>query len=215
MEENVKVWYDFEFIENGSTIVPISLGMVRSDNAEYYAVNSDIYDDDDLKAQIEGHQWLMENVVPNLPVTSKPEYRAGENHRKWGFLQLDMDSVLVKPPRLIRAESLAFLTELGKPQLNGWYCAYGHVCLMQMWGPMIRKPEMLPMWSRDLKQEADRLGNPTVPEQEGTEHNALHDARHIRHIDRYLEGLAAIRGQTDLPSDLGPCPQHPGEYGDH
>jgi hypothetical protein len=49
------------------------------------------------------------------------------------------------------------------------------------------------MWTSDLKQEAARLGNPKVPEQEAGEHNALADARHNKVIAAFLAGL------RDLP----------------
>lgn len=210
----VDIYYDFEFIENGASIIPISVGMIRPDiSAEYYAVNSDIYYDEDLRHRIESHQWLMENVVPNLPVREKPRYRSGENTSKWGFLSLDTRSRLVKPQWVIRNEIFDFtskgLEEQHQVRLNGWFCDYDHVCLMQMFGPMINRPKHLPMWTRDLKQEADRLGNPKVPDQTETEHNALNDARHVRVIEEFLAQHYAMYG------DDGPCPDHPDQFGDH
>lgn len=187
-----RVWYDTEFIENGRTIDLISIGMVREDGAEYYAVSSDSAEDD-IKSRIQNHQWLMENVVPHLPVTSKPSYRAGENSCKWGFYHLDLHSPLVKPAWVIRNEVTAFLA-VPQLQLRAWYGAYDHVVLMQLWGRMIDKPEGIPMWTFDLKQEADRLGNPQVPDW-GTEHNALDDAKRAREIDRFLEHYLATEWQ--------------------
>ena len=82
----------------------------------------------------------------------------------------------------------AFIQDIKDPQLRAWYAAYDHVRLMQLWGPMIRKPKGVPMWTFDLKQEAWRLGDPEVPKQDpATEHHALQDALHDRRIDLFLE----------------------------
>jgi hypothetical protein len=50
------------------------------------------------------------------------------------------------------------------------------------------------MWTNDLKQEAERLGNPAVPEQGAGEHNALADARHNRVIAEFLGQLQETSG---------------------
>jgi hypothetical protein len=86
-------------------------------------------------------------------------------------------------------------------ELNGWFSAYDHVCLMQLWGPMSERPEGMPMWTRDLKQECRRLEDLLdqkleVPRhKEGTEHNALEDAKRHREIDLFLQTVSeAHRG---------------------
>lgn len=72
-----------------------------------------------------------------------------------------------------------------------WYGAYDHVCLVQsLWGEMVKLPPYVPMLTHDLKSEAMRLGNPTMPEQKGTEHNALADAEGNLHKARFLWELA-------------------------
>jgi hypothetical protein len=45
------------------------------------------------------------------------------------------------------------------------------------------------MYTRDLKQEIMRLGNPRVPEQESGNHNALEDARWNKMTYEYLMNL--------------------------
>ena len=54
--------YDTEFLEDGTTIELISIGIVASDGREYYAVNSDMDTE-----RIYGDPWLKENVWPHLP----------------------------------------------------------------------------------------------------------------------------------------------------
>ncbi|TWH05595.1 uncharacterized protein DUF5051, partial [Rhodococcus rhodochrous J45] len=55
----MKYFYDTEFLENGSTIDLISIGIVAEDGREYYAVNSDMDHD-----RIAHDEWLCKNVVP-------------------------------------------------------------------------------------------------------------------------------------------------------
>jgi hypothetical protein len=59
-----KIWFDFEFIEDGKTIDPISIGMIRDDGKTYYAEFSDC----DLSRC---DDWLRKNVVPKLERTVK------------------------------------------------------------------------------------------------------------------------------------------------
>lgn len=54
--------YDTEFLDDGSTIDLISIGIVCEDGREYYAVNSDM-----PRERISRDDWLCQNVVPHLP----------------------------------------------------------------------------------------------------------------------------------------------------
>src|SRR5205814_10714422 len=76
----------------------------------------------------------------------------------------------------------------GKPELWGYYSAYDHVAFCQLFGTMMDLPKGFPMYTRDLKQWCDQLGNPRLPEQGKGEHNALADARHNRVMYEFLEG---------------------------
>jgi hypothetical protein len=60
---------------------------------------------------------------------------------------------------------------------------------------MIGLPKGVPMWTNDLRQEAERLGNPDLPEQAEGEHNALADALHNVAIARAL-GLVTSSGEA-------------------
>ena len=62
-----RIWYDFEFLENGSTIFPISVGMVDDQGRELYLVNEDI-EGSKIKEKIRNHDFLMGNVIPHLPL---------------------------------------------------------------------------------------------------------------------------------------------------
>ena len=172
----MKVFYDTEFLEDGRTIDLISIGMVAEDGREYYAVSQDATKRR-LRRRIRKHDWLMANVVPHLP-KAHGDYNL-YMPRRWLFNYTDP---CVKPRHVIAREVRDFIFAAPDPQLWAWYGAYDHVVLCQLWGKMIDLPKGVPMWTNDLKQECDRLGNPRIPEQAAGEHNALADARHNRDI---------------------------------
>jgi hypothetical protein len=191
----MKVYYDTEFIEDGRTIDLISIGMVAEDGREYYAVNAAIGSDlspggnDKLHDRIRRHHWIMRNVVPHLPLREGRDNGLRLGGEFGPDFWLSRDSVLVKPKWLIANEVRDFLAAAAPVELWAWYGAYDHVCLAQLWGPMVDLPDGVPMWTNDLRQECERLGNPQLPEQTESEHNALADARHLKVRAEYLEAL--------------------------
>lgn len=177
----MRIFYDTEFLENGKTIELISIGMVAENGREYYAVNRNM-----PKRRIRKHDWLMKNVVPGLPKAS-----GDERNMQIGWLFNPYDRA-VKPLRQIADEVRDFIRATSPtPQLWAWYGAYDHVALAQLFGPMIDLPSGIPMWTNDLRQECERLGNPQLPEQSGGVHNALADARHNLVRAQCLDRLAA------------------------
>lgn len=175
----MKIHYDCEFIEDGRTIDLISIGMVAEDGRELYAVNRDA-----PWKRIKKHDWLMANVVPRLP----------QPHGDWILHMpkswlIDFHNPAVKPREAIRDEVKAFIEHTPKAELWAWYGAYDHVCYAQLFGKMIDLPEGFPMHTNDLKQEAERLGNPTLPKQGSGVHNALADALWVR------DSFAALAGK--------------------
>lgn len=188
------ICYDTEFLEDGSTIGLISIGMVTDDGREYYAVNSDAPWD-----RIRKHDWLLRNVVPSLPVDGRKSLEAyvansPNSHPRPSvdFVGPDMKDSLVKPHWVIANEVRDFILGTDDPELWAWYAAYDHVALAQLWGPMASLPDGVPMWTNDLKQEAERLGNPELPPLPGlTEHHALYDAREVMFRLRWLRGRTA------------------------
>lgn len=177
--------YDLEFLEDGSTIELISIGIVCDDGREYYAVNRDM-----PVRRIRKHKWLMENVVPGLPKAHGD--RRLTMPKRWLF---DYADPAVKRRKRIAAEVAAFIQATGDPEAGAndvelWanYGAYDHVCLAQLWGPMIDLAPGVPMFTNDIQQEARRLGVgwDELPKQDSGEHNALADARHNQTIRRWL-----------------------------
>lgn len=199
----MKIWYDTEFLEDGKTIELISIGMVREDGKEYYAV----VDVDAITwLRITKHDWLIRNVLPSLPLRnvnildtyiSVPENSYPKP--SIDLLSLDFNDAIVKPKRVIANEVRDFITEIDKPSLWAWYGAYDHVALCQLWGPMIAiHGTKIPFWTNDLKQECNRLGNPIVPQQENGQHNALEDARHNREIDKFLNLYKNVKQNPEI-----------------
>lgn len=163
----MRIYHDWEFLEDGVTnsVYPISVGMVREDGKELYHVF--------MQAPwhlIENHDWLSQNVIPNLDATT----------------------INVADTKTIRYEVNEFLREASEHstiELWGWYSAYDHVCLSQLFGRMVDLPDFVPMWTNDIKQEAHRLGNVRIPDQrEPSEkpHNALDDARAELRMHQWL-----------------------------
>jgi hypothetical protein len=178
-----RIFYDTEFRENGRTIDLISIGMIREDNgAELYLVNREAPWGD-----IMHHTWLRQNVVPGLPITH-PLGRE-DNPGIWKFEEQHVDYTAIASYSTIAYRVAEFVLAAPDPQLWAWYGAYDHVALAQLFGPMIDLPDGIPMWTNDLRQECERLGNPRLPEQPEGEHNALADARHNMLRAQFLDAL--------------------------
>lgn len=167
----MRYFYDTEFIEDGTTVALISIGIVAEDGREYYAVNRNA-----PWGEIREHRWLMENVVPHL-TEGDP-----------GAFMFNVDTPVYIPRLFIAREVQQFLTANNGPiELWGYYSAYDHVVLAQLWGTMMQLPPGVPMWTNDVQQEAARLGlDGALPAQTGTAHNALDDARWTREAWQYL-----------------------------
>jgi len=208
----LRYWYDTEFIEDGKTIDLISIGIVAEDGREYYAISTAF---NASKAS----DWVKKNVLAHLPPRSpNPAYespRIVEEARAWrNRVDIALDLLAFCSPE-----------KYGKPEFWGYYSAYDHVALCQLYGTMMGLPrgykkclncgssltesneshhaaicngEIVkipgwPMYTRDIKQWCDELGNPELPKQDKGEHHALADARWNRLAWEFLRDLAASR----------------------
>lgn len=123
----MRYWYDTEFIEDGKTIDLISIGIVAEDGREYYAISTAF---NSKKAS----DWVKENVLVYLPKRDINPAEALlseiEARRAW------------KSRGEIKADVLAFCDpeKYGKPEFWGYYSAYDHVALCQLFGAMIELP---------------------------------------------------------------------------
>lgn len=185
------ITYDWEFIDDGKTIEPVSLGMKRrSDGAVIYAVNRQLRED-----QLFKNPWMVENVWPHLPLVSCDEKHGGMRTHCWtdGKGHVNRDHPDVRPLKQIAWMARSFIQETENPLLWAYYSAYDHVTLAQLWGPMVNLPEGVPMHTMDIKQEMVRLGleSKDMPRQQGAEHNSLADGEHNMVM---LEHLFKLQG---------------------
>lgn len=169
-----KYFLDTEFIEDGKTIDLISIGIVCEDGRELYLIN---YDCSFHRAS----QWVRDNVLIHLPPKPTLLERASNPESAW------------KPHDLIRYKILDFCSpvQYGIPEFWAYYADYDWVAFCQLFGAMMDLPRGFPMYCRDIKQECDRLGNPTLPKQEKGEHNALADAHWCKQAYDFLQTFEA------------------------
>ena len=91
----------------------------------------------------------------------------------------------VKPYLKIRGEVQDFIGK-DSPEIWAYYADYDWVALCQLFGTMMDLPKEWPMYCRDVKQLADFVGNPNLPEQTSVTHNALEDALWVRSAYEFL-----------------------------
>ena len=155
----MRYFLDTEFIEDGRTIDLISIGIVAEDGREFYACNKDC----DLSR---ANDWVKANVLPQLIPELRSQWRT---HFE------------------IKLGVLGFIADDPKPEFWGYYADYDWVAFCQLFGTMMDLPKGWPMYCRDLKQLADAVGNPQLPEQGKGEHNALADAHWNKEVYGFLK----------------------------
>jgi hypothetical protein len=159
-----RFFYDTEFIEDGTTIDLVSIGVVDETGREFYAVSTEF---DERKAI----PWVRRHVLDQLPPPADKAWRTRER---------------------IREDLLSFLTAPGEEiELWAWFGAYDHVALCQLWGAMPALPRPIPRFTRELRQRWDDLGQPALPPKPTGTHDALVDARY--NLERW-NAMEAARG---------------------
>lgn len=187
-----KIYYDTEFIDDGTTIELISIGMVTDEGEEYYGINGEL----ELR-RLTSLSWHLKNTVPTLPIRTRTDDKL-----EWDLDHADAN--LIKSRAKLRQEVFEFIynnSDIEGPSVSdnvelwAWYGAYDHVALAQLWGPMNDLPGSIPMYTNDFKQELERkiqlTGNKrlryNLPKMEGgTVHNALDDARLLKRRAEWL-----------------------------
>lgn len=156
----MKYWYDTEFYEGGERIHLISMGMVAEDGRELYVENAEFNWD-----IVPPNHWIRSNVLPHLRLTADTlRYKAQIANQVRRFLTKDG-------------------TEYNN-ELWGYYSAYDHVVLAQLFGRMVDMPDGVPWFTQDIKQLQAMLHEEgwdyEFPKQVSTQHHALEDARWTR-----------------------------------
>lgn len=155
----MRFFYDTEFIEDGSIIDLVSIGMVAEDGREFYAISTEF---DESRA----NPWVRRHVLPLLPPRSNPAWmdRATLRARLFEFLL----------PGHRQGDRLR---PHERPELWAWVGAYDHVALAQLWGDMTQLPREMPRFTHELKQLWEMAGRPRLPDPPPNAHDALADAQ--------------------------------------
>jgi hypothetical protein len=159
MSKTTNIYFDFEFIDDGRDIVPISLGMCTSYGKELYIE----YEFDPARAS----DWVRENVLPHLAGGNDDRRMAAPRIRDW----------------------VKNACGENKPKFWGYYPSYDWVLLCQHFGTMMQGPTGWPIRPECLMQLAGHLGveRSAFPEQPNDSHNALADAKWNRELHGFLK----------------------------
>jgi hypothetical protein len=157
----MKYFLDTEFIESPCTIDLISIGIVSEDGRELYMESNEVNWGN-------ASQWVWDNVVPNLKYYNETPSGLPYKNPEGSHSKEQIKKSIIE---------FCNIEKYGKPEFWGYYADFDWVVFCWLFGAMIDLPECWPMYCRDIKQLCDDLGNPKLPEQGKSEHNALEDAR--------------------------------------
>lgn len=177
MTAQTNIYFDFEFIDDGREIVPISVGMCAVEPIEPYYAPAGFsfelyveYEFDPARA----NDWVRAHVFPRLEQHGTQHGVGGGHPRR-------------KVAEAIR-EWVAVVCGNTQPRFWGYYPSYDWVCLMQHFGTMTQAPKGWPMRPECLMQMADNLGvaREDFPADPTNAHNALADAKWNRDLYTHL-----------------------------
>ena len=179
---------DTEFLEDGETIMPISLALVREDGAHLYVEFP--FDQERARA----HDFVREHVLPHL---RRPSNESRRDELWW---EVHILKQLVSAQGGVFPELIAtFLQDDPAPEFWAYYADYDWVLFCQRYGAMVDLPKRFPKFCMDLQQWYVQLGRPAgakPPDPEG-EHDALVDARWNLRFHHNLARLEHRRTRDD------------------
>ncbi|SRR5713226_877345 len=186
----MKYFVDSEFIDTGEMIDLISIGIISDDGRELYLQSTEFNEDN-------ANQWIKDNVLSHLANCGVcPETPRAYHDSLRGFDWWDISkhpkhvNCPWRPRRQIAKEVAVFCDpeKYGKPELIGWCASYDFVVLCQLFGTMMDLPVDFPHYIKDLQHVLDDRSwtDDMLPEQDGSVHNALADARHHQRVWEFL-----------------------------
>ena len=197
MSGTTNIYFDFEFIDDGREIVPISVGMCTNaialtetapDVLEAACrlagdlVQCDFYQEYEFDPA-RANDWVRASVLPYLESTASTHSMTGDGYERYAVAHHI-------------EEWVADVCGGTKPQFIGYYPSYDWVLLCQHFGTMMQIPTGWPMRPVCLMQLADTLG---VEKSEfpnlSLEHHALADAKWNRDLHTFLDA----RHEGDAP----------------
>ncbi|MFD9443358.1 hypothetical protein [Streptomyces sp. NPDC060001] len=187
------VYLDCEFLRGDPHLSGLySIALTDDHGVDYYACNRD-----GRGFQLSTEEWMLENVVPYLPMMVYRDLQGRPSTVHWD--EQHPDYHLVKPASQIRDEIAAYFenTDADETHLYAYYGGQDIFRLHSFWGhDWTLMPDAVPTWFYDLKGLAVQRGNPRLPEQGAGAHNALEDARWNREAHRFL--LRQTRGAFSI-----------------
>ena len=186
-----RYFLDTEFIDNGSSVDLISIGVVCNDGREYYAQSVEF-------ASEMASPWVKEQVFPQLLYCSYTTHTSTRAGQRYGTTLLSkvyhkqllkeegcpLHTCAWRTRAQIRQELLTFFQPGAGFELWGWCSGYDFVVFCQLFGPMMDFPPGYPHYIRDFQYLLDERGisDEEVPPQEAGRHNALADARYLKNL---------------------------------
>jgi len=189
----MKYFFDTEFIENGETIILISIGIVAEDGREYFAISNEFNPED-------AGEWVEKNVLCHLPAMgSKIDLKGEGDHpitvNAW------------RSREQIKEDILEFVGGDSNPAFWAYFADYDWIIMCQLFGTLMALPEHFPKYCCDVKQLADDLKMYPIPISDATPlHDALADARWAKSAWEFLSmhgKCKALKFVKELRPEVG------------
>lgn len=182
-----RVFYDVKFVDTGTSLDLISIGLADDQGRMTYAVNADVG-----VLPVLADPLLAAEVWPALPRTPCPP---GHRCMSRGKGHLDVNHPDVRNREQIARIVRGFVLGNGARdvpdvELWSWRGAYQHVTMVQLFGRPRDLPDGFPLFTHDLRQEWGRLGCPSMPPVLTACRTALEDAQHHRDRFTFLSALS-------------------------
>lgn len=162
----MRYYFDTEFIERKDTVELVSMGIIAEDGRElYFEIDSINWEDPTI------NPWLHENVKPYL--WSQQDESLFGDWRNAGAV----GGLVSREEARQLVDEFTDYTKYGAPEFWAWFATYDWYCMCQLMGGFLEVPYPWPNYCNDIKQEHVRLGHPPLPQQSGTKHHAMADAR--------------------------------------
>lgn len=169
----MRYWFDTEFIEDGRTIAPLSLGIVSEDGRQFYT---------EFMTDLNKHKpndFVKEHVLPRL---------TGATARA------TLPTIRAKLEFYFRS---AHDFNEHRPELWAYYADYDWVMFCQIYGTMMDLPPWMPRYCRDVKQYENLVGGVPHPPNDN-EHHALSDAWWACGLWHRIFAMAMVRKKDEL-----------------
>lgn len=192
----MRYFLDTEFYEDGQTITPISLALVRENGSSLYVEFP--FD----RTKIPSDHFVTKHVLPHLRAPEWPPGKVYVELREVG--SEDWSDFVSYKPHVRSGNDLGgivdrsfdlrgFLETFVGQDAEFWayYADYDWIVLCQIYGTMVKLPMGFPRYCMDLQQWYAQLGRPkdAKPPKPDGEHDALEDARWNREFHRRLTAI--------------------------